>query len=45
MRIGTLDEPPATLHPQAHIHVASKAPWWDITDKLPQHAAVEPDRG
>lgn len=33
---GTLDEPPS-LAPQAHIFVASKAPWDVIGDTLPQH--------
>ncbi len=47
LRLGSLDDSPATaaaLQPAAHIHVASKAPWWPITDDLPQHAGVEPDR-
>jgi hypothetical protein len=34
--MGTLvDEP--TLGPTAHIFVGSKAPWFTITDDLPQH--------
>jgi hypothetical protein len=34
---GTLvDEP--TLKPTAHMFVASKAPWYEILDDLPQHA-------
>lgn len=37
---GTLDEAPS-LRPTAHIHVASKAPWFDITDRLPQHAEFD----
>jgi hypothetical protein len=47
LRLGSLDDTSATtgaLQPTAHIHVASKAPWWPITDDLPQHAGVEPDR-
>lgn len=44
LRIGTLDAEPAG-RPAAHIHVASKAAWWDILDTLPQHAAQEPGRG
>lgn len=33
---GTLiDEP--TLKPMAHMFVASKAPWYEILDDLPQH--------
>ena len=33
---GTLIDPPS-LQPQAHIYVASKAPWDHILDDLPQH--------
>ena len=34
--MGTLvDEP--TIRPQRHIFVGSKAPWFTITDDLPQH--------
>jgi hypothetical protein len=34
--LGTLvDEP--TIRPQRHIFVGSKAPWFTITDDLPQH--------
>lgn len=33
---GTLVDAPS-LHPTAHIFVASKAPWYSITDRLPQH--------
>lgn len=37
LRLGTLDTPvPAA--PSAHIFVASKAAWWEIRDRLPQHA-------
>jgi hypothetical protein len=25
------------MRPTAHIHVGSKAPWFTITDRLPQH--------
>ena len=34
--MGALDDDPG-LHPQAHIFVGSKAPWFDIADQLPQH--------
>src|SRR5262245_40928756 len=37
IRLGTVDTP-LPHGPQAHIFVASKAPWWEILDKLPQHA-------
>jgi hypothetical protein len=33
---GTLADAP-TLRPTAHIYVGSKAPWFTITDDLPQH--------
>jgi hypothetical protein len=46
LRIGSLDEAPASLRPTAHIHVASKAAWWELPDDgLPRHAGVEPGRG
>ena len=35
----TLADAP-TLFPTAHIHVGSKAPWFSITDDLPQHEAL-----
>jgi hypothetical protein len=35
IRYGALDTSPALL-PHAHIHVASKADWYQITDALPQ---------
>jgi hypothetical protein len=38
---GTLIDAP-TLRPQAHIFVASKAPWDVIGDSLPQHAEFPP---
>lgn len=37
---GTLDEAPS-LRPTAHIFVGSKAPWFEITDGLPQHDGHE----
>ena len=42
--VGTLDDDPGA-RPEAHIFVASKAPWYDITDELPQHEAYPPDAG
>lgn len=41
---GTLDGDPG-LRPQAHMFVASKAPWYSIGDALPQHAAYPPEFG
>lgn len=35
LALGTLDADPV-LRPAAHVYVASKAPWYDITDDLPQ---------
>ena len=34
--LGTLVDAP-TLRPTGHIFVGSKAPWFEITDDLPQH--------
>ena len=36
--LGTLTDAP-TIQPSAHIFVGSKAPWYTITDSLPQHQA------
>lgn len=35
VRCGTLDGDPG-LRPSAHIHVASKAPWLELCDGIPQ---------
>ncbi|WP_027134394.1 GFA family protein [Geminicoccus roseus] len=35
--MGSLADDPS-IRPSAHIFVASKAPWFTITDDLPQHA-------
>ena len=35
--LGTLDGDPE-VRPSAHVWVASKAPWWNITDDLPQYS-------
>jgi hypothetical protein len=37
VRCGTLDGDPG-VRPGAHFHVASKAPWFEICDSLPQKA-------
>jgi hypothetical protein len=34
--LGTLDTDPG-IKPGRHVFVNSKAPWFDITDQLPQH--------
>ncbi len=38
---GSLDTDPGA-RPVGHIHVASKAEWFDIADDLPQHAELPP---
>ena len=37
LRIGTLDGDPGA-RPEGHIWVSHKAPWYEITDGLPQYA-------
>jgi hypothetical protein len=37
LALGTLDDDPG-VQPSIHIFVDSKAPWFDISDDLPQHA-------
>ena len=37
LALGTLDDDP-DVHGSLHIFVDSKAPWFEITDGLPQHA-------
>ena len=37
--LGSLTDPP-TIRPTAHIFVGSKAPWFEITDDLPQFAEL-----
>jgi hypothetical protein len=39
--MGSLDDDPG-IRPQSHIFVASKAPWYDIADDLPQHPEYAP---
>ena len=41
IRYGALNTSPSLL-PQAHMHVASKADWYEITDLLPQFEAFPP---
>ena len=38
---GPLDTDPG-MRPQAHIFVGSKAPWFEITDAIPQFAETPP---
>jgi hypothetical protein len=41
LRLGTLMDSPS-LKPQAHVLVGSKAPWFEITDDLPQFEGMPP---
>jgi hypothetical protein len=41
LALGTLDDDPGG-RPTAHIYVGSKAPWFEITDALPQHEKNAP---
>jgi hypothetical protein len=38
---GPLDD--IGVKPQGHLYVGSKAPWYEITDSLPQHAEYPPE--
>ena len=40
VRIGTIDDD-SGLKPDVHIHVGSKAPWYEIRDDLPKLEAEE----
>ena len=40
---GSLDSDPG-ITPTGHIYVDSKAPWFEITDDLPQFAEMPPRR-
>jgi hypothetical protein len=42
--LGALDDDPG-VKPQMHVFVASKAPWFEITDQLPQFDSLPPKRG
>ena len=37
--LGLLDDDPS-IKPEFHVFVASKAPWHEITDSLPQYAEL-----
>ncbi len=41
--LGALDDDPG-IKPGFHVFVAHKAPWYDITDDLPQFAELPPRR-
>lgn len=43
LRVGTLDTE-ADVKSVAHIYAGSKAPWYEITDNLPQYQEKEPGR-
>ena len=38
--LAILDDPP--VRPACHVFVGSKAPWFEITDDLPQYAEYAP---
>ena len=38
--MGSLADPPS-ITPTEHIYVGSKAPWYEITDDLPQHEELD----
>ena len=38
--LGSLVDGPS-IRPSEHIYVGSKAPWFEITDELPQHEELE----
>jgi hypothetical protein len=40
--LATLDQDP-NQKPVMHVNVGSKAPWYEILDRLPQHDALPPD--
>jgi len=44
LAVGTLDDDPG-IRPSHHIFVDSKAPWFEITDGLPQHAERRENSG
>jgi len=39
--LGALDDDPG-VKPKFHVFVAYKAPWFDITDDLPQYPELKP---
>jgi len=41
--LGALDDDPG-IKPGFHVFVAYKAPWYDITDELPQFAELPPKK-
>jgi hypothetical protein len=41
IRMGILDDDPG-VRPERHIFVSEKAPWFEITDDLPQHDGLAP---
>jgi hypothetical protein len=42
LALGTLDDEPG-VRPECHVFVDSKAPWFEITDTLPQYETVPPN--
>lgn len=44
LALGVLDDDPQ-VRPICHVYVGSKAPWFEITDSLPQYEALPPGVG
>jgi hypothetical protein len=44
LRLGSIDDPPADLTIEAHIHVADLPAWAALDDDAPRYAAAEPGR-
>jgi len=41
LALGILDDDPG-VRPTCHVFVGSKAPWFEITDTLPQYEGLPP---
>jgi hypothetical protein len=44
LRLGAMDDPPQSLHIEAHIHDDDRASWEDSASGAPRYPAQEPDR-
>lgn len=44
LALGVLDDDPQ-VRPVCHVYVGSKAPWFEITDSLPQYETLPPGVG
>lgn len=43
LALGVLDDDPE-VRPQMHVFAGSKAPWFEITDALPQYETLPPEQ-